>query len=156
MPIPENAEQVCIPCRNCPREHFLYVDHDTRQVLAYHGSGTLVLSGESLPTACNRLLNAPCDECRRVRKLGPGFHSPLPSRRPRRNRWRAKPGSGRGSAAVELKPNALGKSAELRNAASRVRRTRVIAQALAAVDAATRRAVRYPKPTSQPRNCRPA
>ena len=73
MPIPENAEQVRISCRRCPREHFVYVDQDTRQVLAYDGSGTPVLSGESLATAFNRLLNAPCDECCRIRDLDREF-----------------------------------------------------------------------------------
>ena len=38
MPKPENAEQVRIPCRRCPREHFGYIDQATRQVLAYDGS----------------------------------------------------------------------------------------------------------------------
>lgn len=73
MPKPENAEQVRIPCERCPREHFVYIDQATRQVLAYDGSGTLVLDGESLSTAFNRLLNAPCDECRRVRDLDRDF-----------------------------------------------------------------------------------
>ena len=63
MPIPANAEQVRIPCRRCPREHFVYVDQDTRQVLAYHGSSTLVLAGESFPTAFNRLLGARGEGC---------------------------------------------------------------------------------------------
>ena len=73
MPIPENAEQVRIPCRLCPREHFVHVDQDSRQVLAYGRSGTPVLDGESLPTAFNRLLNAPCDECQRVKDLDHDF-----------------------------------------------------------------------------------
>lgn len=73
MPIPENAEQVCIPCRPCVREHFVLVDSATRQALAYHGSGTPVLSGESLPVAFNRLLNAPCDECQRIKDLERDF-----------------------------------------------------------------------------------
>ena len=73
MPIHANVEQVCIPCRRCPREHFVRVDPDTRQVLAYDGSGTPVLSGESLPVAFSRLLNAPCDECRRIRDLDRDF-----------------------------------------------------------------------------------
>lgn len=73
MPIPESAEPVRIPCRSCPREHFVWVHQDTREALAYDGSGTPVLSGETLPTAFNRLLNAPCDECRRVRDLEQDF-----------------------------------------------------------------------------------
>ena len=73
MPKPENAEQVRIPCRRCPREHFVYIDQATRQVLAYDGSGTPLLPRESLPTAFNRLLNAPCDECQRIRDLDRDF-----------------------------------------------------------------------------------
>ena len=73
MPLPENAEQVLIPCRRCPREHFVYVDPDTRQVLAYDGSGTPVLAGESLASAFNRLFNARCEECRRIKDLDLDF-----------------------------------------------------------------------------------
>ena len=73
MPIPESAEPVRIPCRGCPREHFVYVHRETRQALTYDGSGTPLLAGETLPTALSRLLNAPCDECRRVRDLEQDF-----------------------------------------------------------------------------------
>ena len=75
MPIPENAEQVRILCRRCLREHFVYVVQATGQVLAYDGSGTLALPGESLPAAFSRLLNAPCDECRRIRDRDRDFFS---------------------------------------------------------------------------------
>lgn len=73
MPILDDAELVRIPCRSCPRERFVWVHKETREPLAYVGSETLVLSGESLPTAFNRLLNAPCDECQRVRDLDRDF-----------------------------------------------------------------------------------
>ena len=56
MPIPESAELVRIPCQRCSREHFVYVHRATREALAYDGSGTRVLSGESLPTAFKRLV----------------------------------------------------------------------------------------------------
>ncbi len=75
MRIPESAELVRIPCRLCPREHFVYVHKETREALTYDGSGTPLLSGESLPKAFNRLLNALCDECRRVRDLEQDFIS---------------------------------------------------------------------------------
>ena len=73
MPIPENAIPVLIPCRRCLREHFVLVDPTTRQALSYQGSGTPVLYGESLPAAFNRLLNTPCDECRRIKDLDLDF-----------------------------------------------------------------------------------
>ena len=73
MPALEDAELVRIPCPRCFREHFVYVDRATREALAYDGSGTRVLAGETLPTAFIRLLNAPCDECRRVRDLEQDF-----------------------------------------------------------------------------------
>ena len=73
MPTQEHAELVRIPCPRCPREHFVWVHKETREALAHDGSGTPVLSGESLPTAFIRLLNAPCDECRRVRDLDQDF-----------------------------------------------------------------------------------
>ncbi len=73
MPIPESAEPVRIPCRSCLREHFVYVHQETREALTYDGSGTPLLAGETLPTAFSRLLNAPCDECRRVRDLEQDF-----------------------------------------------------------------------------------
>ena len=66
MPIPENAVVVLIPCQSCPREHFLFVDPDTRQVLDYDGARAPVRAGESLPAAFYRLFNSPCDECQRV------------------------------------------------------------------------------------------
>ena len=73
MPIPESADLARVPCRLCPRERFVYVDRETRQVLTYDGSETTVLPGESLPTAFIRLLNSPCDECQRVRDLDRDF-----------------------------------------------------------------------------------
>ena len=73
MPIPESAELVRIPCPRCFREHFVYVDRATREALAYDGSGTRVLAGETLPTAFIRLLNAPCYECWRVKDLEQDF-----------------------------------------------------------------------------------
>ena len=73
MPTLEDAELVRIPCQRCSREHFVYVDRATRKALAYDGSGTRVLAGETLPTAFTRLLNAPCDECWRVRDLEQDF-----------------------------------------------------------------------------------
>ena len=73
MPIPESADLARVPCRRCSREHFVYVDRATREALAYDGSGTRVLAGETLPAAFTRLLNAPCDECRRVRDLEQDF-----------------------------------------------------------------------------------
>ena len=69
MPTLEGAELARIPCPRCSREHFVYVDRATREALAYDGSGTRVLAGETLPTAFTRLLNAPCDECQRVKDL---------------------------------------------------------------------------------------
>ena len=87
MPIPDDAVLVIIPCRRCPREHFLYVDPDTRHVLDYDGARAPVRAGESLPAAFFRLLNAPCDECQRVWDLGPGIHRPPPGR-PRRSSLR--------------------------------------------------------------------
>ena len=69
MPTLEDAELVRIPCQRCSREHFVWVHQETREALAYDGSGTRVLSGETLPTAFTRLLNAPCDECQRVKDL---------------------------------------------------------------------------------------
>ena len=73
MPTLEDAELVRIPCQRCSREHFVYVDRTTREALAYDGSGTRVLAGETLPTAFTRLLNAPCDECQRVKDLDGDF-----------------------------------------------------------------------------------
>ena len=73
MPIPENAVVVLIPCRRCPREHFLFVDPDTRQVLAYDGARAPVRDGESLPAAFYQLLNARCDECQRFWDLDRDF-----------------------------------------------------------------------------------
>ena len=73
MPMPESAELVRIPCRHCPKEHFVWVHKETREALAHDGAGTPVLSGESLPTAFNRLLNVPCDECQRVKDLEQDF-----------------------------------------------------------------------------------
>lgn len=73
MPTLEDAELVRIPCPRCSREHFVYVDRATREALAYDGSGTRVLAGETLPTAFTRLLNAPCDECQRVKDLEQDF-----------------------------------------------------------------------------------
>ena len=75
MPIPENAVPVIIPCQRCPREHYLYVDPDTRQVLAYDGARAPVRADESLPAAFYRLLNARCDECERVWHLDRDFIS---------------------------------------------------------------------------------
>ena len=73
MPIPESAELVRIPCRRCPKEHFVWVHKETREALTYDSSGTPLLSGETLPTAFTRLLNAPCDECQRVKDLEQDF-----------------------------------------------------------------------------------
>ena len=73
MPIPENAVVVLIPCQSCPREHFLFVDPDTRQVLDYDGARAPVRAGESLPAAFYRLFNSPCDECQRVWDLDREF-----------------------------------------------------------------------------------
>ena len=73
MPMPESAELARIPCQRCSREHFVYVDRATREALAYDGSGTRVLAGETLPTAFIRLLNAPCYECWRVKDLDGDF-----------------------------------------------------------------------------------
>ena len=73
MPTLEDAELVRIPCQRCSREHFVYVDRATREALAYDGSGTRVLAGETLPTAFIRLLNAPCYECQRVKDLDGDF-----------------------------------------------------------------------------------
>ena len=66
MPIPEGAELALIPCRRCTREHFLYVDRDTRQVLDYDRARAPVRDGESLPAALFRLFNAPCARLRRT------------------------------------------------------------------------------------------
>lgn len=73
MPIPENAVPVLIPCQSCPREHFLYLDPDTGEVLAYDGARAPVGDGESLPAAFYRLLNARCVECQRVWDLDRDF-----------------------------------------------------------------------------------
>ena len=73
MPISESAELVRIPCRRCPKEHFVYVHQETREALTYDSSGTPLLSGETLPTAFTRLLNAPCDECQQVKDLEQDF-----------------------------------------------------------------------------------
>ena len=40
MPIPESAELVRIPCRHCPKEHFVWVHKETREALAHDGAGT--------------------------------------------------------------------------------------------------------------------
>ena len=73
MPTLEDAELVRIPCQRCSREHFVWVRQATREALAYDGSGTRVLAGETLPTAFTRLLNAPCDECQQVKDLEQDF-----------------------------------------------------------------------------------
>ena len=73
MPTPDNAVVVLIPCQSCPREHFLYVDPDTRHVLDYDGARAPVQAGESLPAAFFRLFHAPCDECQRVWDLDRDF-----------------------------------------------------------------------------------
>ena len=66
MPIPENAIPVLIPCRRCLREHFVLVDSDDHQVLAYDGARAPVRDDESLSAAFFRLFHAPCDECQRI------------------------------------------------------------------------------------------
>lgn len=73
MPIPENAVPVIIPCQSCTREHYLFLDPDTRQVLAYDGARAPVRDDESLPAAFYRLFHAPCDECERIWDLDREF-----------------------------------------------------------------------------------
>ena len=69
MPIFENAELTLVPCQHCPRQHVVEVDQDTHQVLAYHGFGISLRSGETWPRAFDRLLDALCDACQRVKEL---------------------------------------------------------------------------------------
>ena len=73
MPIPEDAVPVIIPCQSCTREHYLFLDPDTRQALAYDGARAPVRGDESLPAAFYRLLNAPCVECERIWDLDREF-----------------------------------------------------------------------------------
>ena len=120
MPALEDAELARIPCQRCSREHFVYVDRATREVLAYDGSGTRVLAGETLPTAFTRLLNAPCDECQRVKDLERRLHRPSPGRALPRSQRRSPPGRGQRPL---LRPNSPEKSPGFRSAASRSRPT---------------------------------
>ena len=69
----ENAELTLVPCRLCPRSHLVQIDQNTSQVLAYHGFGIPMRSGEPLPRAFERLLDTPCSACQRVRELDHNF-----------------------------------------------------------------------------------
>ena len=69
----ENAELTLVPCRRCPRRHLVEVDPSTQRILAYHGFGIPLRSGEPLPRAFDRLLDTPCAACQRVKDLDHDF-----------------------------------------------------------------------------------
>ncbi len=69
----ENAELTLVPCRLCPRSHLVEIDPASRRVLAYHGFGIPLRSGEPLPGAFDRLLDTPCPACQRVMDLDHDF-----------------------------------------------------------------------------------
>ena len=69
MPILKNARLTLVTCRPCPRQHPLRVDPDTRRTRACRGFAIPLRSGNPLPRAFNRLLNAPCTAGQRVPDL---------------------------------------------------------------------------------------
>ena len=73
MPIFKNAQLTLVTCPRCPRQHPLQVDQDTRRVRACRGFAIPLRSGNPLPRAFHRLLNAPCTAGQRVQDLDHHF-----------------------------------------------------------------------------------